>query len=160
VFENVPDWVVAECVLPWLVARTPVTPLAAPRVWQIRSVISFGGVCRRLRGVVRGARAVWAVDIGHAIDELARGSDDKDEAAAAALRVLRCVPRPVLAVCGAFSFLLPWFVFPMSFLLAFVLVMPALTRLRLPVSERPSDIPSADLVGLVPADVAEWRGRG
>jgi hypothetical protein len=104
---------------------------------------------------------VWAVvDIGYAIAEIA-GDDDKDKAIAAALRVLRCVPRPVLAACGAFSFSWWWPGLPMSFVLTFVLVMPALTQLHLIVNEGYSDVPSADLVGLIPAaDVAEWRGRG
>jgi hypothetical protein len=157
-FECVSDWLMAECVLPWLVARPLDVPrFAAPRLWQIRSVISFGGVCRRLRGVVCGARAVWAaVDIGRVIDEIA-GGNVKDKVAAV-LHVLRCMPRPVLAACGAFSL---WSSFPLSFLVALVLVMPALTRLRLITSGRSSDVPSAELVGLLAAaDVAEWRGRG
>jgi hypothetical protein len=161
------DWLVAECVLPWLVARPPLSTYGTdnnrwptwPRVQQIRSVVSFGGVCRRLHGVVCGARTVWAVvDIGRAIKEIVGG--DKDKAIAAALDVLGCVPRPVLTVCGAFSFF-SWPGLPLPLLLTFVLVMPALTQLHLVVSEEYSDVPSADLIELIPAaDVTEWRGRG
>jgi hypothetical protein len=112
---------------------------------------------------------VWAVvDIGRAIVEIARGhggvrkSDNiKDKTAAAALDVLRCVPRPVLAACGAFSFSSSRFGLPLPLVVAFVDVMPSLTQLHLIVSEEYSDVPSADLTGLIPAaDVAEWRGRG
>jgi hypothetical protein len=156
------DWLVAECVLPWLVARPPPDVLCrdVPRLWQIRSVVSFGEVCRRLHGVVCGARAVWAaVDIGDVIGEIAGGSNKHPrKIVAAGLRVLKCVPRPVLAACGAFS---SPFEFPLSCVLAFVLVMPALTRLSFSVIEQPFDVPRANLVGLFSAaDVAEWRGRG
>jgi hypothetical protein len=98
------------------------------------------------------------VDIGRAIEEITIGNNDK--IIAAALSVLRCVPQPVFAVCGALS-LSPDFGLPMSILLALVLVMPALTQLSLVIGEWRSDVPGAEIVGLIPAvDVAEWRGRG
>jgi hypothetical protein len=49
----------------------------------------------------------------------------------------------------------------MSCVLAFVLAMPALTKLSLVVGEKVSDVPSKALVRLIPAaDVAKWHGRG
>jgi hypothetical protein len=115
-FESASDWLVAECVLPWLVAQPPQSTCGIDDSWltwlrlrQVRSVVSFGAVCRRLHGVVCGARAV--VDIGHILAENVR-DDDEDKAIAAVFHVLRCVPRPVLAVCGAFSFPRWWFGLP------------------------------------------------
>jgi hypothetical protein len=103
-FESMSDWLIVECVLPWLVARPPEALVdgtmgvrTAPRLWQIRTVVSFGGACRRLYGVVCDARTVWAaVDIGRAIEEIAGNGTSKTRAALH-------VPRSVLARCEVFT---------------------------------------------------------
>jgi hypothetical protein len=71
-FECLPDWLIENGVLVWLVARSVLHTDMDPCVYQIRDVLSFGATCRRMHAIAGGARAVWGtVDFGYVIDDLA-----------------------------------------------------------------------------------------